>query len=114
MIFFVLDDPDKLDPVLRAWEGVGIHGATIIESTGLHRKMKQHVPMRYMFPPTGLSEEGHLTILAIVENQEMVQTCIQVTEQVIGSLDDPHTGVLAAWSLDMVKGVPETPNNSGG
>ncbi len=47
MLMFVLDDPGRLDPVLEAWEQVGIRGVTIIESTGIHRR-RQILPMRYV------------------------------------------------------------------
>jgi len=48
--------------------------------------------------PAGSVEEGHLTLMAMVETPEMVQACLQATETVTGNLDGPHTGVFAAWS----------------
>jgi len=35
MIMFVLDNPERLSEILKAWEGIGIRGATIVESTGI-------------------------------------------------------------------------------
>jgi hypothetical protein len=106
MVFLVLDDPDQLDDVLQAWEKAGIRGATIIESSGIHRQLRRLIPMRYVFPRQGSQEEGHLTLLAIVETQQQVDACLQATESVTGNLDDPHTGVFAAWPLTTVKGLP--------
>jgi hypothetical protein len=48
MIFFVLDNPDRLDELLASWESIGITGVTIIESTGIHRVRRQLLPMRYL------------------------------------------------------------------
>jgi nitrogen regulatory protein PII len=76
MIFLVLDKPDQLDAVLRAWEQAGIHGATIIESTGIHRRLRRLIPMRYIFQAQENAEEGHLTLLTIVETQEDVDACL--------------------------------------
>ena len=106
MIMLVLDDPNQLDQVLNIWERTGIRGATIIESTGIQRLRKQSVPMRYIFQTPALIEEGHLTLFVIVENEPMVQACLDATEKIVGNLDEPHTGVFAAWPLAIVRGVP--------
>jgi len=106
MIMLVLDNPDQLEMVLRAWEGAGVQGATIIESTGYHRLRQRALPVRYLFPGSGAVEEGHLTLFVIVPSEEVVHRCLEATEKIVGSLDQPHTGVLAAWPLLLVKGVP--------
>lgn len=106
MIMLVLDNPDQLDQVLEAWERLGIRGATIVESTGIQRLKRKRVPMRYLFQAPHLTEEGHLTLFVIVEGRRLVQECLEATEAITGSLDKPNTGVFAAWSLAMVRGVP--------
>lgn len=107
MVMFVLDDPAQLDRLLEAWRQAGIPGATIIESTGIHRRQRQMIPMRYLFQTTGPREEGHYTVLAIVESEQVVQACLDATERVVGDLNQPHTGVFASWSLGVVKGLPK-------
>lgn len=106
MIMFVLDDPGQLDALLETWEKVGIRGATIIESTGIHRRRKMIIPMRYVFQTTNNLEESHYTLFAIVETEALVQACLHATEQLVGNLKDPNTGVFAAWPLAVVKGLP--------
>lgn len=108
MIMFVLDNPDQLEVVLRAWEQAGISGATIMESTGFHRLRQRALPMRYFFPRAQSIEEGHLTLFVIVKTEEAVQRCLAATEKIVGDLNQPHTGVFAAWPLFVVKGVPLT------
>jgi hypothetical protein len=106
MIMLVIDNPDQLADILKAWDQAGIRGATIIESTGIHRQLRRVIPMRYLFQTAGSEEEGHLTLLAIVETQELVQACLQATESITGDLDGPNTGVFASWPLATVKGLP--------
>lgn len=111
-ILFVLDDPSLLDEILDAWHDVGIHGVTILESTGLHRRRAQRglVGARYSFGVSrvaeGVSYEGHYTLLAVVPDANAVQQCLTAAETVVGDLDDPDTGMLVAWDLDVTKGVP--------
>lgn len=108
MVLLVLDDPDRLEDVLRAWEATGIRGATITESTGIHR-LRGAAPLgaRYAFGRgQGLVEEGHYTLFSIVPDQDAVERCLHATEEVVGDLDQPNTGILAAWPLAIAKGVP--------
>jgi hypothetical protein len=110
MILFVLDDPDQLDGMLEAWEAVGVTGVTIIESTGIHRvrTARQKIPMRYMFGSIGTKiEVGHFTLLALVKDEDVVQRCFEATEELIGSLEEPNTGVFSAWPVPFVRGVPK-------
>ena len=106
MILFVLDDPERLDQLLGAWDAAGVTGATIIESTGIGRRRGRDLPMRYMFGATGnYVEEGHYTLLALVESPERAQRCLEATETLLGDLNQPHTGVFVAWPVSMVKGL---------
>jgi hypothetical protein len=105
MILFVLDDPEKLNTVLQAWETAGIGGVTILESTGLHRVQRKFIPMRYV-PALIPEEENHLTLLAITPDEAHVRAALAAAEGVVGDLSNPNTGIFAAWPLSVVKGLP--------
>lgn len=111
MVMCVLNDPDRLDEVLDAWEAVGVSGVTIVESTGIRRRrcaQRRRIPLRFGFECLSQDKlEGHYTLFTIVASEEQVQRCIAAVEQVIGDLSDPHTGVLASWKLETAKGVPK-------
>lgn len=104
MLFFVLDDPDLLMPVLDAWEKAGIRGVTIIESTGLQRVKHKFVPMRFAIP-FYTDEVGHQTLMAIVEDEGFIQAALEAAESVVGDLTNGRTGVFAAWPLSFTKGL---------
>ena len=71
MIMFVLDEITHLDEILDAWTKIGISGATVVESTGLHRRLK-HLPMRYSFETSPFEEEGNITVFVVVEDETMI------------------------------------------
>ncbi|MCX7669603.1 MAG: hypothetical protein N2439_05980 [Anaerolineae bacterium] len=108
MVMLVLDDPARLDAVVEAWAAAGISGATIIESTGIyrHRVARRQVHARYAFGGGAAGEYGNVTLLAIVPDEATARQCLVAAESVVGDLDGPDTGVLAAWPLTLVKGVP--------
>lgn len=105
MILCIIDQPEHLNAILAAWRENGIGGVTIIESTGLHR-LSEHpvIPMRYAFGNTS-SERGNITLLTVVENESMIQKCMELTESVIGDFNSPNTGIFVSWPLGFSKGV---------
>ncbi len=105
MVFFVLDDPSKLNDLLKAWMNSGIKGATIIESTGMNRQLSPCPPMRYSYGLSNLHEAENLSLFVVVEDEEQVKSCLSATEEVIGDLNEPNTGVFTAWPLTFTKGI---------
>ena len=108
MIMFVLDNPNQLDEVLYAWREVGVCGATIMESTGLHRRQRHVLGARYLPSLPQLVErveEGHYTLIGVVPEAQTVQACLAATESVVGDLAEPNTGILVSWQVDFAKGV---------
>jgi len=113
MVWCVIDDPDQMDQVLEAFEAGGITGATIIESTGLGRKKKKHIPLRYNYAGAEQGETDNLTLFTIVPDLETVNKCQEIIESVVGDLALPNTGVFAAWELDQVKGIQPRSGDKG-
>jgi len=112
MVMFVLDDPDRLDAILEAWEAIGVSGVTIAETTGINRRrvQKKRIPARYAFGQfVEGGTENHCTLFTIVSDETVVEKCLAAAEGIVGDLDGPDTGVLAAWPLTRVKGVPTRP-----
>lgn len=105
MIMFVLDDIKFTDAILESWSNIGVSGATIIESSGLHRHLKKVIPMRYVFESNDQIEKGNLTFFVIVESEILVNACLNAIESIVGNLDNPNTGVFSAWPLSIVKGI---------
>jgi hypothetical protein len=116
MVLCVLDDPAMLNDLLEAWDRIGVSGVTIIESTGINRLRRAHqVGTSFMAGINRLmsgDQEMHYTLLTIVRDQAMVQLCVSAAESIVGDLDSPNTGVIAAWPLSYIKGVPPSPEEA--
>jgi nitrogen regulatory protein PII len=109
-LLFVLDDPDRLDEVLTAWSDIGVRGVTIMESTGWQRRRIQQSMLGARFDFASLAGgarlENHMTLFVVVENRDIVQKVLQVAESIVGDLDEPDTGILVAWPIEIIKGLP--------
>lgn len=112
MVMLVLDDALQLDAVLEAWRAAGVSGVTLMETTGAYRRTQQpqRIAARYAIGLTPDDSAAYnYTLWIIVPDLEMAQRCLSEVEAVVGDLDGPNTGVLAAWPLALVKGVPQPP-----
>jgi hypothetical protein len=110
LVMLVIDEIEKCNDVLDVWEAAGVRGITILESTGMARAsqmlFREDLPLlpsiRHLLEER---EEGHRTIFSLVEGDEMVEQLILSTEQVLGNLDMPGTGIFFAVPVARVKGL---------
>lgn len=110
MIFFVLHDPSRLKEVLNAWHETGVSGVTILPSTGLKRLsettvLRDDLPLIPSLEDLLEHEESlNRTLFTIVPNDEMVDKVLNATQELIGDLNLPNTGILAVIPLARVYG----------
>ncbi len=118
LILFVLHNTGALDDVLNAWEEAGVSGITILPSTGLAR-MRQKGALRDDLPLIpSLSdllehvEHMNRTLFTIVDGDEMVDRVVAATEQVVGELDLPDTGILTVLPVARAYGLHRRNGNA--
>lgn len=110
-VMYILDDPTLLEDLVEEWVSGGIRGATIIESTGMYRLQRKLISMSYLYESDHATGKDNVTIMAVVEDEAMAEKCLELTEEVIGDLDKPNTGIFAAWPVSIVKGLPARKRN---
>lgn len=114
LILFVLDDPDKLQDLLNAWENAGSGGATVMVSTGMQRMRSGAIRDDIPLMP-GLDdlykriEEHHRTLFTIVKDDDVLKKIVSATESVVGSLNQPNTGILVVLPTAQVYGLEKNP-----
>lgn len=110
MVLLVVDDLNACPRVLDAWHSAKVPGITILESTGMGRLQKggfrDDLPMMPSLSDLLRSQEHrHRTIFSVVESEEMVDRLIQITEDVLGDLNDPDSGMLVALPVARAAGI---------
>ena len=110
-VLFVVHDTSRCDDLLSGWEEVGVKGITILASTGLGRT-RQKIGLRDDFPMfpsisdiSEYTETLSRTFFTVVEGDEMVDKIHAKTEEVVGNLDQPDTGVLIVMPVARVYGA---------
>ncbi len=111
LVLFVLDDPEKLNDLLDAWEKAGIPGATIMHSSGLGRirlngGLRDDMPLIPSLDALFEHEESlSRTLFTVLPDDSYVEKVVQATQHVVGDLSRPHTGFLVVLPVAQVYGL---------
>jgi len=105
LLILVLNKVEKLEEVLEGFIEIGITGATVIESSGMGHIIADEVPiflgLRFMF--TGVKPHNKM-ILSVIKN-EKEKPVIKLLKKILGSLNEPGTGIIFTLPIDKVEGL---------
>ena len=111
LVLMVLNNPDRLEDLLIAWEENGVQGATVLFSTGLGR-IRQMDAWRDDMPliPSlrdfyEVPENMNRTIFTVVDNEAQVDALVTAAKKVVGELDEQGTGLLLVLPVARAYGV---------
>jgi len=116
-MLFVLDDADKLEDLLDAWEQAGVPGATVFPSTGLGRIRKfdgfrDDLPlMPGLDDLYEMREELHRTLITVVKDESVVDEVVAATQGVVGDLNQSGTGFLVVLPVARAYGLSKNSQN---
>jgi hypothetical protein len=99
LVVLIVDNIDDCHLILDAWEVAGVPGITILPSTGIghirHAGLRDDMPLMPSLEDLFESEEvHHRTLISVVDSQELIDKMVATVQQIIGDLEDPHTGFL--------------------
>ncbi|HHJ00937.1 MAG TPA: hypothetical protein ENJ81_01980 [Candidatus Aerophobetes bacterium] len=105
LLVFILNKEEQLGDVLTAFVEVGINEATIIDSVGMGRVLAYDVPLfaelRYMMKEV---RPYNKTIIALVEDDRIIEDLVRVVEEICGPLSKPGSGILFTLPVDFAYG----------
>jgi nitrogen regulatory protein P-II 1 len=105
LLVLILNRVDKLEEVLEGFVEIGITGATIIDSIGMGHVLSEEVPiflgLRFMF--TG-AKPHNKTIISVIKDKKE-KPAIKMLSKILGSLNQPGTGIVFTLPIESVKGM---------
>lgn len=107
LLVLVLNRPELIPSVTKAFRRIGVKGATVIDSVGMGRAKAepQLVPLI-----AGLMrglDEGHQynkTILSVIEDEDILQQAITEVDSLV-DFDQAGTGILFTVPVELVRGM---------
>ncbi len=105
LLVLVLNKEEYTEQVLERFVELGVPGATIIDTIGMGRVLSQEIPIFAGFVDMMAgARPSNKTIFTLV-NDDLVEDIKEGIEGVIGSLDEPGTGILFTVPVDYHAGV---------
>jgi hypothetical protein len=110
LLFFVLNEVEKLDDILTEFTRINISGATVIDSMGMARLLsykhdEDEIPflgsLRAFLNP---EREKNKMIFTVIQDWQLSEA-VSAIESVIGDLSGKGKGIVFSVPLDFVKGV---------
>ena len=116
MVMLVLSDTERYHDILDAWEATGVKGVTVLASTGLGRTRRAVAGEGFPLMPSLLDflrtpEQHHHTLFTVVEGDEMVDTLVAATEQILKDLSRPDSGVIFVLPVTRAIGLRSDGDN---
>ena len=107
LLIVILDDLKRMPGLLRAWQEIGLLGATILQSAGAYRTTTwlTQVGLGALDRLFEAEEVSRRTLLVAVEGDELLEQAIAEAERVMGGFDRPDSGLLLALPVAHVRGL---------
>lgn len=105
LLMLVLNKEEYIEQVLERFVELGVPGATVVDTIGMGRVLSQEIPIFAGFVDIMAgARPSNKTVFALVDDDSVEDICEGV-EGVIGSLDEPGTGILFTVPVDYYKGI---------
>ena len=105
VLTLVLNRTECLEELLEALLKSGIHGGTVVDSTGMMRVIDQSGDDLPMFAALRQLFDPERKTLVMVLDDAQVAVAREVINRVTGGLDQPDTGILFAVPALFVEGM---------
>ena len=106
LLVYVMDKTELLEEFLHELKENDIKGATILNSTGMAKKLIQNGDMEFIGSLKTLFEnprkDSYVILFALPK--EKVATVYKVIDNVCGDLSEPNSGIAFTLSIDEIKG----------
>lgn len=108
VLIAVINKKEMARPVIKKLRGMGIRGATVLESTGAGRYARRENSMpligglRYI---DGADVSHNATLFSVIETKEQVEKAADAIEELLGGdMSVPGTGIIFSVPVDLVRG----------
>jgi CBS domain-containing protein len=107
LLIVILDDLERMPALLQAWRAIGLPGSTILESVGAHRAITWlgRVGLGALDRLFEADEVRRRTLLAAIEDEQLLAQAIAEAERVVGGFERPDSGLLLALPVAQARGL---------
>ncbi len=106
LLLLILYNTNKLPELLETWRDIGVPGTTILESIGGHasRTWLDKFGLNSINKLFQSSEVQSRTLLAVFEDEKLMNKAIAEAERIVGGFDKPDSGLIFILPVSKVIG----------
>ncbi len=105
LLVCVLNREEKLEDLLGRFAEIGITGATVFESRGMGRVLRDDLPaFGALKDITSRSRDKNVTIFSVVQDPAKLLEAKKAILEICGDLDAPSTGIAFTVPVSSVMG----------
>lgn len=105
LLVAVINDPEKLDEILSGFLEIGVRGATVINSEGMGRVLSHDIPIFAGLQTLISGSRPQNRMIFSVIDDELVDTALELLQDVCGNLASPATGIAFVLPVERVVGL---------
>ena len=107
LLIVILDDLACMPDLLQAWQAIGVPGTTILESVGAYRVSTwlSRVGLGALDGLFEAKEVRRRTLLAAIEDDDLLAQAVAEAERVVGGFDRPDSGLLLVLPVAQARGL---------
>ena len=111
LLVHVLEQKQHLSGILEGFAKISIQGSTVLDSTGMGRvlmKTSASLPvMEQINKVLKDLESDNKIILTVIREKVVLEKAVNVIKSFCGDLKEPGKGILFAFPLELVEGLPD-------
>lgn len=105
LLVAVINDPEKMDEILSGFLELGITGATIVNSEGMGSLLSHDIPIFAGLQTLISGSRPQNRMLLSVVAAEIVDSALELLQDVMGNLAAPATGIAFILPVERVVGL---------
>lgn len=106
LLLVVLENTEVLPQLLERWRAIGVPGTTIVRSMGGYHAMSWLERLGMTVLGREVEEETQQRLLlSVIPDEDLLERAIAEAEQLVGSFDRPHSGILFVLPVQRTLGV---------
>ena len=105
LLVAVINQESRIDGVLAGFVELGITGATIVDSRGMGRVLRQELPLFAGLESLGQTTRAHNQTILCVLDDAKVDAAIRMIQDVCGDLAMPGVGIVFTVPVGRVVGL---------
>lgn len=106
LLVCVVNNTAKVNDIVSGFLGIGVPGATVIDSHGTVELVGEQAPVLSAFRQLMRGDrESNRTLFSVIRDDDTLERAMRLVEEICGDLEEPSTGIMFVVPVSRVTGL---------